>query len=230
MRRASLLSSCTILTIALGVSSSAAQFASNIRESSAPHVEIRQLHPVQQGGSGWFNIQIDSGGKEIPITLHMQHLAGTGAAAFANGSQQMSLKESDKVEVQGLVASDLAGGLTLTAWSDGEFTPLAISFFDVLAPLPSPPIFFAGRDVTDTNSPVSVGQQIVLNVPEHPRLAIREERWTIESGEYVGGFVHTLTQGGPQPIALNGFLLGDARKPAARYVPAGSKRWKNSNC
>jgi hypothetical protein len=60
----------------------------------------------------------DSGGKEIPITLPMQHLAGTGAAGIANGSQQMSLKESDEVEVQGLIASDLAGGLTLTAWTN----------------------------------------------------------------------------------------------------------------
>jgi hypothetical protein len=120
-----------------------------------------------------------------------KHLAGTGAASFQNGSQQLSLKESDEVEVRGLIASDLAEGLTLTAWSDGEFAPLAIVFFDVLAPLPSPRIFFAGRDVTDTNSLVSVGQQIVLNVPEHPSLDIREERWTIESGEYVGGFVHT---------------------------------------
>ncbi|HEY2118588.1 MAG TPA: hypothetical protein VGH37_05335, partial [Candidatus Acidoferrum sp.] len=205
MRRViSLMSSCAATMIALGISSPAAQFTSNIRESSAPHVGIQQLHPVEQGGSGWFKIQIDSRGKEISITLRIQHLAGTGAAAFANGSQQLSLKESDEVEVRGLIASDLAGDLTLTAWSGGELTPLAISFFDVLAPLPSPRIFFAGRDVTDTNSLVTVGQQIALNVPEHPSLAIREERWTIESGEYVGGFVHALTQGGPQPIVLNG--------------------------
>lgn len=41
-------------------------------------------------------------------------------------------------------------------------------------------------------------------MPEHPSLDIREQRWTIESGEHVGGFVHTLTQGGPQPIVVNG--------------------------
>lgn len=130
MRRiVSLMSSCAALIIGFAVASSAAQITSNIRKSPAPRVEIRQLHQVEQGGSGWFKIQIDSCEKGIPITLPYTAPRGNRCGYVCEWFAATVAEECDEVEVRGLIASDLAGGLTLTAWSDGESTPLAISFF-----------------------------------------------------------------------------------------------------
>ena len=174
----------------------------------SPHVEIRQIHDVEQGESGWFNVEIKPESSVSSITLRLNHFAGTGAAVFENGTEEYGLTKSASVEIRGLVASDAAGGMILSAWSEGARQPLATTFFDVLATTPHPHIFWSGRDVTDTSQTVVVGQQISLNVILHPALEIREQGWTIQpTGEYVGGFVHLPGRGGPQPVTLTGPAL-----------------------
>ena len=173
--------------------------------SSTPTVEIRQLHEVQQGGSGSFAVKIAPEASPIPVILRLRRFAGTGSATFEDGTIEHRLAKSEKVEVHGVVASDLAGGMALEAWIDGEGQPATSAFFDVIAAAPQPRIFWGGLDVTDTTQTVVVGQQVLLNVTLHPSLDIRSQGWTIEpQGEYVGGFVHTPTRGGPQPVTING--------------------------
>ncbi len=173
--------------------------------AAGPAVDIRQLHDVEQGGSGWFEIKVNPQLGQTPVTLRLGRLAGTGAASFSNGTNEYQLEESGNVEVRGLVASDLAGGMALTAWLDGASNPAATLFFEVLAATPQPRIFWGARDITGTTQTVVAGQQIQLNVTLHPGLQIRDQCWTIEPlGEYVGGFVHRPEHGGPQPVSLNG--------------------------
>ncbi len=188
-------------------------FASCVRVSAAQlmtpsadrAVEIRQLREVKQGENAWFEVKVRAEERQLPITLRLRRFAGTGAASFEDGSDECQMAGSGDVQVRGVVASDLAGGIALTAWIDGESEPAATAFFEVIAARPQPRIFWGARDITDTTQSVVVGQQILLNVPLHPSLAIRSQNWTIEpQGEYVGGFVHTPSQGGPQPVSPNG--------------------------
>jgi len=173
--------------------------------SPTPTVEIRQLHEVKQGGSGWFEVKIEPQASPIPVTLRLRRFAGTGSATFEDGSNEYRLPESGHVQVYGVVASDLAGGMALDAWIDGQGQPAATAFFDLIAATPQPRIFWNGQDITDTTQSVVVGQQLLLNVTLHPSLEMRSQAWTIEpQGEYVGGFVHTPTRGGPQPVTING--------------------------
>jgi len=182
-----------------------AQLASTSQPPAVPQVQIQQLHQVELGSSGWFTVTIAPTEKKLPITLRLRRLAGTGTATFADGSAEISLEGSNDVQVRGVVASDLAGGLGLTAWEEGESVPIATAFFDVVADAPSPRIFFNGRDITDNKESVVVGQRISLNVPQHPSLSVRQETWTIDSpGDYVGGFVRGLLQGGAQPVVRSG--------------------------
>ncbi len=180
--------------------------AAQIRTPSEDRaVEIRQLQEVKQGESSWFEVIIRPEARQRPITLRLRRFAGTGAASFENGSDEYRMAGSGDVLVRGVVASDLAGGIALTAWIDGEDEPAAAAFFEVIAARPQPRIFWGARDITDTTQSVVVGQQILLNVTLHPSLTIRSQNWTIEpQGEYVGGFVHTPSQGGPQPVSLHG--------------------------
>ncbi len=168
-------------------------------------VEIRQLQEVKQGGAGWFEVKIRPEEKHLSVTLRLRRFPGTGAASFENGSDEYRMAGTGEVQIYGVVASDLAGGMALTAWIDGEGEPAAIAFFDVIAPRPNPRIFWGAQDITGTTQSAVVGQQVLLNVTLHPSLAIRSENWTIEpEGEYVGGFVHTPARGGPQPVSLRG--------------------------
>ncbi len=168
-------------------------------------VEIRQLHEVKQRESGWFEVKMHPESDQLRVTLRLRRFAGTGWATFEDGSDEYLMAGSGNVQVRGIVASDLAGGMALTAWFDGESEPAAIAFFEILAPTPQPRIFWGAQDITGTTQSVVVGQQILLNVTLHPSLAIRRQSWTIEAeGEYVGGFVHTPMHGGPQPVSLNG--------------------------
>ncbi len=169
-------------------------------QSPPPTVEIRQLQQIKQGSSGWFHIEANS-----PVTLRLEHLAGTGAASFEDGSSEFHLSKSADVEVYGSVASDLAADLSLSAWLDNSPTPAATAFFDVIASTPDPRIFWGAQDITGSSQSVVVGQQLLLNVTLHPSLEILTETWTIEpQGDYVGGFVHTPARGGPQPVTRNG--------------------------
>ncbi len=173
--------------------------------AAGPVVNIRQLHDVEQGGSGWFEIEVDPQFSQTPVTLRLRRLAGMGAASFSDGTDEYQLEENGNVEVRGLMASDLAGGMALTAWLNGAKNPATTLFFDVMAATPQPRIFWDGRDITGTTQTVVAGQQIRLNVTLHPGLQIRDQRWTIEPlGEYVGGFVHRPEHGGPQPVSLSG--------------------------
>jgi hypothetical protein len=173
--------------------------------ASPPSVTIRQLHDVVQGGSGWFEITIDSEEKRLPVTLRLNRVAGTGAAIFDGGSLEILLTKSRDVQIHGLIGSEFPGALTLSAWLEGDSTPSASFFFDVLAANPEPRIFFDGHDVTNTVQEVIVGQQIQLNVILHPSLSIRSQSWYIGNpGDYSGGFLHTPLQGGPQPVILEG--------------------------
>lgn len=168
-------------------------------------MEIRQLHEVAEGGSGWFEVNIKPEPREGCITLRLGKLAGMGSASFDNGEQEYHLAKSGSVQVLGRMASDLAGAISLTAWFEDVNEPVAIAFFDVVRTTPEPHIFRGGHDITGTSQPVIVGEQILLNVPLHPGLDIRSQTWTIEPpGEYVGGFVHLPARGGPQPVSLNG--------------------------
>lgn len=172
---------------------------------STPAVEIRQLQEIRQGGSGWFEVKIAPEASSIPVTLRLRHFAGTGSANFDGGSNEFRLAKSGSVQVQGVVASDLAGGIALEAWIDGQRQPAATAFFDVIAATPQPRISWGSQDVTDTRQSAVVGQQVLLNVILHPSLEIRSQSWTIEpQGEYVGGFLHLPTHGGPQPVIING--------------------------
>lgn len=173
--------------------------------SSKPTVEIRQVHEVKQGGSGWFEVKIEPEAISIPVTLRLRHFAGTGSASFEDGSDEHRLAKSGIAQVHGVIASDVAGGMALSAWIDGEAQPATMAFFDVIASTPQPRMFWGWRDITDTTQSVVVGQQVLLSVTLHPSLEIRNESWTIEpQGEYVGGFVHTPTRGGPQPVTIHG--------------------------
>jgi hypothetical protein len=168
-------------------------------------VEIRQLQEVKQGESGCFEVKIDPKRSPLPVTLRLRRFPGTGSASFEDGSDEYRMTASGDVQVRGIVASDFAGGMALTAWFDGASEPAAIAFFEVTAPTPEPRIFWGAQDITGTTQSVVVGQQILLNVTLHPSLAIRSQTWTMEpEGEYVGGFVHTPLHGGPQPVSLNG--------------------------
>src|SRR5208337_428749 len=168
-------------------------------------VEIRQLHEVEQDGSGWFAVKIPPEERQLPITLRLRRFPGTGAASFADGSDEYRMAKSGNVQVRGVIASDLAGGMVLTAWIDGKSEPAAIAFFEVIAARPQPRISWGAQDITGTTQSAVVGQQILLNVTLHPGLAVRSQNWTIEpEGDYVGGFVHTPSRGGPQPVSLNG--------------------------
>ena len=194
-----------VLVLASGVSPCFAQSASSSGPQAIPQVQIQQLHQVELGVSGWFAVTIAPTEEKLPITVRLRRLAGTGAATFADGSTEISLEESKDVQVRGVVASDLAGGLSITAWEEGGAVPAAAAFFDVVADAPSPRIFFSGRDITDKTESVVVGQRISLNVPQHPSLSVREETWTIDSpGDYVGGFIRGLLQGGAQPVVRSG--------------------------
>lgn len=195
----------TALVFGSIVSMCFAQLANTPVPSAIPQVQIQQLHQVELGVSGWFAVTISPTEKKLPITLRLRRLAGTGAATFADGSTEVSVEESKDLQVQGVVANDLAGGLSITAWEEGGPDPVATAFFDVVADAPSPRIFFNGRDITDKTESVVVGQRISLNVPQHPSLSVRGESWSIDSpGEYVGGFVHGLLQGGAQPVVRSG--------------------------
>lgn len=191
-----------LLTSALNAAACPAQIPAPSAERA---VEIRQLHEVKQGGSGWFEVKIRPEETHRPVTLRLRRFPGTGAASFADGSDEQRMTESGDVQVRGVIASDFAGGMTLSAWLDGEGEPAAIAFFEVLAPTPKPRISWGAQDITGTTQSVVVGQQILLNVTLHPSLAIRSQNWTIEpEGDYVGGFVHTPRRGGPQPVSQNG--------------------------
>ena len=180
-------------------------FAQALAVSSAPTVEIRQVHEVKQGASGWFEVRIEPEGNRIPVTLRLRRFAGTGSASFENGADEFHLAKSGTVQVRGIIACDLSGGLALSAWIDGEGRPAATAFFDVIAASPHPRIFWEALDITDTSQSIVVGQQVLLTVIIHPSLEVRNQNWTIEpQGEYVGGFVHTPTLGGPQPVTVNG--------------------------
>ncbi len=173
--------------------------------SVAPAVEIRQVHEVKQGASGWFEVKIEPETNQVPVTLRLRRFAGTGSASFENGTEEFRLAKSGTVQVHGIIASDLPGGLALTAWIDSAEQPAATAFFDVIAASPKPRIFWETFDITGTTQSVVVGQQVLLTVVLHPSLEIRSQNWTIEpEGEYVGGFVHTPTLGGPQPVTVNG--------------------------
>jgi hypothetical protein len=155
---------------------------------------------VVQGGSGTFKIRVDPDG---PVTLRLSASNSPGAAAFEDGSTELSLQRGGEVRVKGITASDLSGAMTLSAWSERASVPATTFIFDVLCATPTPRVFFGGRDVTDTIQNVVVGQEIALNVVLHPGLAIRSQSWSIgEPGTYTGGFVHTRLQGGPQPVIL----------------------------
>ena len=83
--------------------------------------------------------------------------------------------------------------------------PTATAWFDVLPPKPAPRLFMGGRDITGETVLVAMGQQIALNATLHPGLQTRSMIWEIDPpGEYVGGFLHTPEQGGPQPVLLQG--------------------------
>lgn len=169
-------------------------------------MQIRQVHDVEQGGSGWFEVRLSPRlERRLQVALRLQRLTGTGSAVFDDGKDERIIGSSGLVEVRGVIASDWTGGLSLTAWPDGARQPAATAFFDVLHTLPSPRIFWNGRDVTGTTQSVVVGQQIGLAVALPPGLTLRDQEWSIESpGEYVGGFMHTATNGGPQPVNLHG--------------------------
>lgn len=172
---------------------------------SLPSVTIRQLHEVVQGGSGWFEVNMDPEEKHLPLTLRLTCDVGVGAAAFEDGSTVLLLKRSKNIQVRGLIATDVPGAITISGWLEGAYTPVATLFFDVLAANPEPRIFYKGRDVTGDTLNVAVGQQIRLNVFLHPGLLIRSQSWSIgTSGDHTGGFLHTPLQGGPQPVVLEG--------------------------
>ena len=178
-------------------------FGSN--ENPPEHrVSLRQLHPVEQGSSGWFAVEFAPEAANRVI-LRLRKEAGMGAAEFEDGSTEKSAEAGEIVGVRGIVATDFPGGLTLTAWVPGVSEPAATVFFEVIPRLQPPRIFMGGRDVTGETVEVAMGQQIALNVTLHPGLPIRSESWTLEPpGEYVGGFLHTPLQGGPQPVVLQG--------------------------
>src|SRR5271165_3141971 len=138
-----------LLGVLLGAGASLCSEAAN--QSEKPAVEILQLHEVLQGGSGWFSIQIDPEEKRLPLTLKLRQLAGTGAAAFADGREEMEIEQSGSVQIRGLIASDLSGGIELTAWMEGAREPEAVAFFDVIAAQATPRIFWGARDITDSH-------------------------------------------------------------------------------
>lgn len=179
--------------------------AQMLAPATDPSVGIRQLHEVKEGGSGWFEVKIDPHKGQVPVTLRLRRYAGMGGASFEDGSDEYRMMESGNVQVRGVVASDPAGGMALTAWIEGESEPVATAFFEVIAATLEPRIFWNARDITGTTQSAVVGQQIFLNVTLHPSFTVRSQSWTIEpEGEYVGGFVHMPSRGGPQPVSLNG--------------------------
>src|SRR5208283_542117 len=125
--------------------------AAQLRVPSAdPVVEIRQLQEVKQGESSWFEVKIHSKERQLPVTLRLRRFSGTGAASFEDGSDEYRMAGSGDVQIRGVVASDLAGGIALTAWIDGGSEPAATAFFEVIAARPQPRIFWSARDITDT--------------------------------------------------------------------------------
>jgi len=190
-------------TLALVVSVLAGQAGS--AQSTPVRVTIRQLEDVRQGKAGEFSIEISPENEGRPVMLRVACLAGTGRAAFTDGSTQIQLTRSGRVPVLGITGNDFPGALTLTAWTEGAPLPAATSFFDVLPPALEPRIFFDGQDVTGNRLSVALGQSIHLSVFLHPGLPVESEEWLIgRPGDYTGGFLHTPLQGGPQPVVREG--------------------------
>jgi hypothetical protein len=168
-------------------------------------VELTQKSAVTLGGEGEFEVRIEPEGVWCEFILQLQTLTGTGAAEFEDGTTRKSMSGPGTVKVRGVIANDVPGGVTLTAISSSIAAPWPTAFFDVVAPTPAPRIFFRGRDITGETVQVVMGQQMLLSVTLHPSLEIRTQSWKIEdTGEYVGGFVHTPLHGGPQPVVLMG--------------------------
>jgi len=194
----------SLLLLAM-VGSAYAGVSAERREPVGCQVELTQKTQVTLGGEGEFDVRIEPQGVACEVTLQLQTLVGTGAAEFEDGAARRIMTGSGTVSVRGVIASDVPGGVTLTAISPNLAVPWPTAFFDVVAPAPTPRIFFRGRDITGETVQVVVGQQMLLSVTLHPSLEIRSQTWKIEdTGEYVGGFVHTPLHGGPQPVVLAG--------------------------
>src|SRR5262249_51372375 len=158
----------------------------------APTVTILQLSDVRQGQAGAFAIEILPEDESRPVVLRLGRDMGMGRAVFFDGSTQMLLPRSARVQVFGVTSNDVPGSLALTAWLEGAAAPAATAFFDVLPPTLKPRIFFEGRDVTGARQSVALGQAIRLSVFLHPGLPVESEEWIMgKPGEYTGGFLHT---------------------------------------
>jgi len=110
----------------------------------APTVTILQLSDVRQGKAGVFAIEIFPEDESRPVMLRLGRDAGMGRAAFFDGSMQMLLRRSARVQVFGLTSNDVPGSLALTAWIEDAAAPAATAFFDVLPPTLKPRIFLRG--------------------------------------------------------------------------------------
>ena len=187
------------------VGSACAGVSAERRELVPCRAELTQKSQVPLGGQGEFEVRMEPQDADCEVTLQLQTLVGTGVAEFEDGTARMIVTRSGTVSVRGVIASDVPGGVTLTAISPHLAVPWPAAFFDVVAPAPAPRIFFRGRDITGESVQVVVGQQMLLSVTLHPSLEIRSQTWELENtGEYVGGFVHTPLHGGPQPVVLSG--------------------------
>jgi hypothetical protein len=170
-----------------------------------PTIQLWQRTEVQQGGEGRFEVKLGPAQMRLPITIRIRRDVGTGAAVFEDGSTEKTIYGSQELRVRGRVASDMPGGLSLSAWREGDGMPAATIFFEVLPGTPEPRIYYRGRDITGQTEEVAAGQQIQLTVVLHPGAAVRKQEWEIgEPGESVGGFLHTPLRGGPQPVVHTG--------------------------
>jgi len=168
-------------------------------------VSITQIQDVVQGDRGTFQIDLGPTLSAPGVLLRLQHNSPHGSAAFLDGSSEARIMQSGDVVVQGIVATDELGAMTLSAWLEGAPSPAAVVFFEVFPPGPEPRIFREGQDVTGTTQETVVGREMSLSVVLHPGVPIRSQSWIIESpGNYTGGFLHTPLQGGPQPVVLTG--------------------------